>query len=107
MSLHDAASKSDVPRIEAAVAGGSSPNERNEKGETPLHVASHAGAHASVHALLRVGADAAVADAHGRTALHLVAEAGNRGLLQALLPNSDLQAKVRNHAAVDAPASHA
>ena len=60
-------------------------DDRDQEGLSPLMVAAHVNRHALVQLLLSCGADVALRDADGRTALHIAAKLGHGDSVQALL----------------------
>ncbi|CAM9443039.1 unnamed protein product, partial [Ectocarpus sp. 12 AP-2014] len=66
--------------------GGASPNGKDKKGDSPLHVAAAHGSHACiVSALLLKGADKDALDFQGRTPLHVAAQKGAHGIVGPLV----------------------
>lgn len=64
---------------------GASPDSRDKRGATALHVAAHAGHAPIVKTLLIEGADKDLVDRHGRSPLHLASLTGDAPSVMALL----------------------
>lgn len=71
--------------VEALLAAGADKDAKDNRGATPLHLATAYGVSHCVAALLRAGADYSVADVDGWTPLHYAAESGSEGTLSLLL----------------------
>ncbi|KAF9733795.1 hypothetical protein PMIN02_010569 [Paraphaeosphaeria minitans] len=74
------------------VSIGAVPFNSNLSQQSPLHFASKSGDHASVKALLLLGAKVALTDEHGLNALHYAAQSGNHETLIAILETDEARA---------------
>ncbi|KAF1963986.1 ankyrin, partial [Bimuria novae-zelandiae CBS 107.79] len=64
----------------------------NLRQQSPLHFASKSGDHASVEALLLLGAKVALTDEHGLNALHYAAQSGNHETIMVILETDEARA---------------
>ncbi len=98
-SLHEAAVVGDYHTLSDRLQGGADPNEFDEFGYSPLHLAARGKSLKVVRLLLDAGADVCAADAHGRTPLQLCAHEDLRPLLEAAMDKRrremELDAQVR------------
>ncbi|ADO76028.1 Ankyrin repeat protein [Stigmatella aurantiaca DW4/3-1] len=88
MSLFDAVSAGELPRVRALLAEGVDPNLLGERGRTPLMVAAEAGHVGVVQALLAAGAEPFLTDELGETALLISAAHGHGEVCELLLPHA-------------------
>src|SRR5207249_885060 len=77
--------KDDVGSVKTLIEAGANPNVSLVSGTKPIIVALQYQHPASALALLQGGADIGVRDRSGNTTLHLAAQAGDAGLVRALL----------------------
>lgn len=70
-----------ISRLTRALRQASTPDPRNLRGETPLHLAAECGHAAAVVALLKAGADPAARTAAGKSPLDLALRGGKRWLV--------------------------
>ncbi|MBU0640745.1 MAG: ankyrin repeat domain-containing protein [Planctomycetes bacterium] len=85
-TIHAAARRGDLPRVQALLDGAPGLiNARTTDGETPLQYAILGRQPAVVEFLLARGADANASDVHGSTALHMAAAARDAKLIGTLL----------------------
>lgn len=82
-----AAKANDADLLKKFAKKGADFNQANEKGETPLHLATQAGAFSAVEALHRGGANLDTQDGLGKTALFHAAELNHFNVLKYLLRN--------------------
>lgn len=92
-SILEAAEYGNAEVMKARLAEGCDTNQRDEFGNTPLHLAAAGGHSSCIKLLLRHGADPIVADAQGRTPVQLAADEDSRTLCQkgARLRNAELE----------------
>lgn len=95
-ALHEIAALNDVAFLEKALAAKPDVNLRSATGWTPLSYAASKGAVESVKLLLKRGANPALADVAGFTALLTAVENGHAQVVEALIPVSNI-----NHQSVD------
>ncbi|KAK3239241.1 hypothetical protein CYMTET_50818, partial [Cymbomonas tetramitiformis] len=86
--LHEASAQGAAMKVKKLLAGGSSVDLRNEKGETALHTAAEHGKPGVIQLLLTGGADKNAASRTQKTSLHLSAERGHEEVLRLLLEAS-------------------
>jgi ankyrin repeat protein len=99
--LHIACALEIVPWIEAVLAKKSwwpryhkSVNEKDDSGQTVLHLAAEGGNKAIVQLLVDKGADVKAKDNHGSTVLHWAARGGNEAIVRLLIDKgADVKAK--------------
>lgn len=83
--LHAAALRGDAAEIERLLRAGATPNVRDGRGRTPLHVATHGRRHDAIRALARGGADLGALDADRYDAVTIAAVADDEATLALLL----------------------
>lgn len=83
--LHDAVSRSDHAEVNRLIDEGANVNARNERGETPLYLATRAAYAPLVSVLIIAGANVNAPADDGTTPLHVAAEQGNLAIAQILV----------------------
>ncbi len=71
LSLHEAASQGNMEIALICIEQGDSPNQIDEQGNTPLHIAAAAGQHAVLNQLIKSGGDVFILDAQERRVAQL------------------------------------
>ncbi len=81
-SLHEAAVSGDIAVTKEAIAQGDSPNQRDEYGNSPVHIAAQNGQSAVLQLLIKAGGDVMQPDASGRVASQLASNKDCKKLCQ-------------------------
>lgn len=94
-TVHWCCRSDDLDRLELLIRDGYSLHKTNKKGETPLHVASFAGAVACCQALIAHGVQVNVVDADGWAPLHWAVERNNLECVRELMNhNADINLRL-------------
>jgi ankyrin repeat protein len=93
-SLNEAVRLNDIVLVQSFIDGGADVNERDELGETPLHVAVVRGYRGIASLLLENGADVNAGDVRGLTPVHAAAWRGYRDTVDLLITHgADITAR--------------
>jgi ankyrin repeat protein len=84
-TLHDAASRGDIPTVQAFIASGANVNKTTNNGSSPLYIASSYGHIEVVKALIAAGADVNKTMIGGASPLLIASQYGHLEIVKALL----------------------
>ena len=95
-ALHSASEEDHAGIVEILLKAGADPNKANNKGDTPLMIASQYGAPLCARALLKAGADPNKAKPDGVTALHVASFNDKVDVVKELLAAKDIDPFKKN-----------
>merc|ERR1719161_1175156 len=106
VSLHDAAKKSDLPKIREFLSGGKDPNARDLKGVTPLGYAVGHDQISAVKMLIDAKANLDDVDSAGNSSVHFAAAYGRDRILSLLVEGGAAVSKVNREGLTPLAVTH-